>query len=102
MAEKEVSGSTPGSTIIVNIPAPRRFSVRAVSGKLRDNGFMKAVREKLIELDVYEMFVGANYLLETDPDFVNMKTVVQEITGINGDEFEEMLAECIWKPDNAE
>lgn len=95
--EKEMSGSHPGEVIKVTIPDPRKFSVMKVSKKLREKHLMATVREKLIELDVYEMFVGANYLAEDDSDFVAMKGVIQAATGLSGDELEELLAECIWE-----
>lgn len=97
--EQEMSGSTPGSVIKVDIPDPRKFSVKKVAKMLRNKGHMRTVREKLMELESYEMFVGSNYLLESDEDFIQMKSVVQAVTGMSGDEIEEMLAECIWEPD---
>lgn len=98
MAEKEMSGSTPGSVITVTIPDPRRFSVKDVCKALRDRGLMKAVRDRLIELESYEMFIGSNYLKEDDVDFIQLKGEIQRITKISGDELEEVLAGCIWTP----
>lgn len=94
--EKLMSGSHPGETVAVTVPDPRKFSVMKISKKLRNKGLMAAVREKLIELDAYEMFVGANYLKEDDPDFIQMKGLIQATTNISGDELEELLAECEW------
>lgn len=99
MAVKEMSGSTPGSVIQVEIPDPRRFSVKAVCKHLRDRGLMKIVRDRLIELESYEMFIGSNYLKEDDPDFVQLKGEIQTATKISGDELEEVLADCIWSAD---
>lgn len=92
-----MSGSTPGSTIIVEIAEARKFSVKKVAAKIRELGFTAQVREALIAADAYEMYVGSNYLKEDDPDFLAMKTVIQTITGISGDQLEEILSQCIWE-----
>ncbi len=96
-ATMEMSGSAPNTTITVEIPVPRKFSVVKLSKQIRRLGFTKAVREALIAADAYEMFVGANYLLESDEDFVAMKSVIQGIMGLSGDQLEELLSQCIWE-----
>ncbi len=96
-ATAEMSGSTPGSTIIVELPEARKFSVKRVAEHIRALGYTKVVREALIEADAYEMYVGANYLKEDDPAFLAMKSVIQQITGMSGDQLEEILADCLWE-----
>ncbi len=94
---QEMSGSSPGSTIVVEIQEARKFSVKKVAAKIRELGYTKQVREALIAADAYEMYVGANYLKENDEMFLQMKSVIQTITGISGDQLEEILSQCIWE-----
>ncbi len=96
-ATQEMSGSTPGSVITVEIAEARKFSVKKVAAAIRALGYTKAVREALIAADAYEMYVGANYLKEDDEMFLSMKSVIQTITGISGDQLEEILSQCIWE-----
>ena len=64
-------------------PAPPvKYSVKKVAGKIRELGYTQAVREALMQANAYEMYVGANYLLADDEDFLATKQLVQQVTGI--------------------
>lgn len=78
-------------------PPPRKFSVKAVAAKIRELGYTAQVREALMGVDGYEMYVGANYLKEDDQDFRDMKALVQRVTGLDDDDIEAILEECIWE-----
>ena len=78
-------------------PEPRRFSVKLVAGKIKELGYTAQVREALMAANAYEMFVGANYLREDDPDFLAMRGLVQRLTGLSDDEIEAVLADCLWE-----
>lgn len=76
---------------------PRKFSVKAVAAKIRELGYTAQVREALMGVDGYEMYVGANYLKEDDEDFQAMKELVKQVTGLGDDEIEAVLKDCIWE-----
>lgn len=78
-------------------PAPRKFSVKSVAAKIRELGYTAQVREALMSVNGYEMYVGANYLKEDDQDFRDMKALVQRVTGLDDDAIEAILKECIWE-----
>ena len=78
-------------------PAPRKFSVKSVAAKIRELGYTAQVREALMSVNGYEMYVGANYLKEDDQDFRDMKALVQRVTGLDDDAIEAILEECIWE-----
>ena len=76
---------------------PRKFSVKAVAAKIRELGYTAQVREALMGVDGYEMYVGANYLKEDDRDFQDMKALVMQVTGLAEDAIEAILKDCIWE-----
>lgn len=78
-------------------PPPRKFSVKSVAGKIKELGYTAQVREALMSANAYEMFVGANYLREDDEDFLAMRGLVQQVTGLTEEQIEAVLSECIWE-----
>ena len=78
-------------------PEPRKFSVKSVAAKIRELGYTAQVRDALMSVNGYEMYVGANYLKEDDQDFRDMKALVQRVTGLDDDAIEAILKECIWE-----
>ena len=83
----------------IDIPAPNKYSVRRIISEIRLLGRYDAFRA-LIEGGKLDWdFVGANYLMDGDPDFETMKVAMIAHNVLTEDELKELLPKCLWTPE---